>query len=214
MIEVKVDKSRLKAMAAGLPEYNRKAAQSVLKSISYQCNTMLKAYARTRRQWAYAPITPLFRKGAGYGSWFAKYSQYGVDPAQLQAKFGMLGAADVQGMERGKLKPLSKGFVTGAKRLASGYKMKQTFKRQRWQAKNLMQRMGSVKKVSRAVVKTWKSTGGSWHGLIPRVGWHTVRARPIVEPFLPTIRTFAIANMKRLYQQKMQTGKYPRDWYL
>jgi hypothetical protein len=216
MLEATVDLSEFKEFSRQLLPRHKKAASSALKSVSYQSNQMLKAFARSKGgkvAAGYAPITVALRKGAGYGSWFAKFSQYAVDEQDLQAKIGMLGPEDVVGISRGRIQPVSRGFAASAKRLARGYTFRQTRRRQRYQAKALMQ---SEKKYAQRIIRKQFKTAGaaSWHRLIPRVGIHRVQARPIVEPFMPTVKTFAIRNLRRLYVIKLKGERYSSDWYL
>jgi hypothetical protein len=216
MLEAIVDLSQFKEFSRQLLPRHKKAASSALKSVSYKVNQKLKPFARSKGgkvAAGYAPITIALRKGAGYGSWFAKFSQYAVDTETLQAKIGMIGPEDVVGINRGGLQPVSKGFTVTAKRLARGYTFRQTRRRQRHQVKALMQ---SEKKYAQRIIRKQFKTAGaaSWHRLIPRVGVHRVQARPIVEPFMSTIKRSAIDNLRRLYVIKLKGERYGSDWTL
>ena len=137
------------AVAKRAVPFHKKAMVAALRSEAYRLNTYgIRPYARSwgRGSWKpFSPITPLLRKGRGYGPWVAQFSRYHVDEENLYARIGILGqqvgvsryrTKPTAGAQR--FRPISQGFVASAKRHVSGHAVRVTGKAQRWMAKKIL----------------------------------------------------------------------------
>lgn len=201
MLDVIIDAKQFQKEIKDLPDASRAALVSVMRSEAFRVGGILKSYAKSGGEgWPKeAPITKALRRGRGYGAWFARWTRYFVDPVQLTAYAGIIAKGDVD-MAAARFQPVSKQFGDTAKRIARGYKFTQTKRRQREQAALLTAKYKSAKGQAR-VIK-----------LIPRIGPHFVKPRPVVYPIFQRERARSVRNIERLWKIKLEGRRYSKDW--
>ena len=209
-LAIQVEKKSFDILARRITPFHKKAMVAALRAEGYRLNMRgIKPYARSwgRGSWKpVSPVTPLLRKGRGYGPWVARFSRYYVDAERLTAHVGLLGK-----LPNARFKPISKGFIASAKRHASGHSIFITGKAQRYMAKKVLD--PGAKHFSR--LKTAKGAFNKWnrlHKAIPRAGLHRVKPRPFAEPVLAEQRQRSIRNITRLYATKINGLRFDRDW--
>lgn len=212
MLSISIDDSELRNLAATWPARHYSAAKSAIQSVSYEMSKYYAAYARTGPHGPFAPLTVATRKQfkGGYGAWIARFTRYYVDPNSLQAQIGVLSKGDIgqsyfktppQGageLTLAKLRPISGGFSKAAKRHARGYGTRISKENQR--------------KIAKALMKVYGKDADWIHKLIPSLGFHRVKARPIARPVYETRRAWAISAVRSLYKIKMEGLRYSRSW--
>lgn len=162
-----------------------KVTASVLKSEAYRLNEAVKSYAQSGGFGPFAPATVGLRKGAGFGPWFARFTRYYVDPKTLTAQIGLLTKADVE-RTHARIRPISMGFARAAMALQKGYTVQITRREQVAIARRLQAKYGEPKRARSTTSaahygRLWaRVLHGSWHRMVPKLGAHQVRPRPIV----------------------------------
>jgi hypothetical protein len=162
-----------------------KVTASVLRSEAYRLNEKVRSYARGTDFGPFAPATVGLRKGSGYGPWFAKFTRYYVDPKNLTAQIGLLTKADME-RTHARIRPISMSFARSAMALQKGYTVEITRKEQAVIAKRLQAKYGQPKRARSTTSaahygRMWaRLLYGSWHRMVPRLGTHTVKPRPII----------------------------------
>ena len=199
-----VDTSELVRLQRQFPKRNEAAMATAIKAEARRLNLVVKKYAASEGEGEflpYAPATQVLRKRKSYGAWFAPYSRYFYDARQHRGFVGIITAKDV-GTSAIKFKPISRLFGNTAKRMARGYSFQMTRKGQRAMAAQLEAKYERVSSV----------LGDKWRSMIPRVGTHRVKPRPVIDPVFQREQHRSIRNMKRIFITKIQGGRYSRDW--
>lgn len=220
MLEISIDWKQVQKLAQKKPQQIRKVMIQTLRVEVYQLNKDIQLYARGQ-SWHQAPLTRALRKGRGYGPWFARFSRYYVDPERLTAYAGLISKDDIgtsylgstagamaldRRASRTRLNPISRGFATSARRLAKGYTVNITRQSQQSIAKALRRKgemMDSRRKRKLGVGKSVIRKYGGYFTLIPRIGQHKVRARPIVEKVWARNRGLVIRSIERNFARKL-----------
>jgi hypothetical protein len=205
VLEINLDDSQFRELAKELPEAHQAAATSVLRSVSSQLNVAYQGYARSTDFGPFAPLTVALRKGfgrtgkrgtmtrKGYGQWVGDFSRYFVDPDILLSLIGMLSKNEIDASQA-RFEPISRGFAMSAQKQAGGFDISIDRKRQRGIAKALMAQYGK---------------DAEWiHKIIPSLGIHHVRARPVADPVYEQMRAAAIQTCMDLYKAKMAGFRY------
>lgn len=205
MLEINLDDTEFKRLAEQLPEAHKSAAASVLRSVSYELSTGYRDFARTNDFGPFSPLTYAMRKGfgkqstagnmtrKGYGQWIGDFSRYFVDPDQLTAVIGILSKDDID-VRKARFEVISRGFARSAKRHAAGFRIQIDKARQRSIAKALMRQYGK---------------DAEWiHTIIPRIGAHQVKARPVAYPVYQANKAAVIRTCMELYKVKMAGLRY------
>jgi hypothetical protein len=203
--ELKINKSQFEKLAKDLPGRHQKAMGSVLSSVSNELRKQAAAYARSASFGTPSPLAVATRKQfkKGYGPWVAAFTRYSVNRKTLFAQVGLLSATDTgsQYLDEGRTaRVISRGFAAAARKLAKGGIITITKKKQIGIARALIKDYGA----------SMRLTALSY--LIPRVGPHTLRARPVFGPFGRSKRDWAVRKMAELYRVKMEGGRYSKSW--
>lgn len=210
MMQVQFDKTGLRRMRADFPQRHAAAQGAALKSESYRLNLKIQEYAKGQA-WKYAPITKLLRKWQGYGRWFAKFSRYYVDLANLTAFAGLIDKQPGQTNTSMRFTPISRSFASSARRLSAGFNMVIGKKEQRGIAKRLTNPTGKalrgIKTERGYERKLVKLTG-----MIPRLGVRRVAARPVAGPVLQQEYSRTVRNLQALYAAKFNGFGYSKNW--
>lgn len=197
MLFVDVDRSQFRRLARALPGRHQSAMRSALRAEAYRLRKVEQEYARGwggGRWSALHPITGKVRKKRrqGLGKWWARFTRYHVDPDRLEAMVGILSRDQLRGSTP-RFEPISRGFAAAAYRHARGYKFRVTRKTQAALAKILRERFKRTKRLM---------------GLLPKIGLHTVEARPVAEEVHRMERARTIRNLRHVYKVKMEGGRY------
>ncbi len=195
-LSIEVDIKQFRMMTNSILTRHRNAIAAALLSESWRLKKEMRTYAR-RHPWRQAPVTPFFRKSRkSYGPWFASFTFYAVDREQGLAKLGVLDRSAILNMKVSKgFRPASSGYARNARRHAGGWGFYQTRARQKAMYAHLLSlrtRSGRAR-VNRARA----------YSMIPKVGWHYVRPRPVVEAVINRQRHRIVENLKRKYKAKL-----------
>lgn len=199
-------------MLTALTKRHEQALTAAIKGEAYRLNTVMRAYARSKYR-DRSPTARYFGKTRqNYGRWIAGMVRYAVDPLTLQARVGVIGRGDLAGMPGARrVQPVSIGFARSARKLASGFRFYQTYKRKRAMYAQMysrkLKRYGG--QYDRQLAIPMKRRFGY---LVPSVGWHTVRARPVADPVARRERHRSTRNILRLYRIKMRGGRFKNGW--
>jgi hypothetical protein len=209
MLTVQVDSNVTRALSLLSQDLDSILA-SALRSEAYRLNTLIQETARSEDFGPFAPYTVAARKGRGYGPWFARFSRYFVDPEFLEAGAGLLGPDEAPRGKR-RFAPISRQFVRTAAMHAKGYTVEITRERQRKIAQFLQKKYGGALKRTTAARNRRTMTSlnvSGWHKMIPRVGTHTVKARPIVSRVWTGEESNIQENIRRMVMEKLLYGRY------
>lgn len=202
---IKIKDGELRSFTENFGTINPEILKRAIKKETWRLYKAAKTYAKNESKtgWApYAPITKALRKGRGIGSWANRFLRFHIDEETLTSQIGVLGKADVKDP---RFKPISNQFVGSYRALAQGYTFRQTRKRQRAQFAALRSKgkfgylegtdpfslVGGKKKFKRLTV------------LVPKVGEHRVRARPIIDPVAEREREQSVSNIIRYYKDRV-----------
>jgi len=208
MLTIKMDSSQLKALMERFPQQNKAAMASALRSESYRLSQAYRAYASSHDFGPFAPMTIALRKGKGYGPLISRFTRYFVDPKKLVGFAGILSKDDIN-ITSARFQPISRGISSSAKRLAAGYAITIDRAKQRKIAKRLQAK--GLTKTGRAS-KAWGRKYGDYHLMVPRIGLHRVKPRPIAAIVMMKERSRSVRNLARLYAIKMQGGRWSKSW--
>lgn len=223
MLAVKVDYSELNDLLKHIGPVHKDILYKSIRNESYRLHRVMRSYARfmAGSGWKpFAPITKAFRKGRGIGSFLGPARgagiRYHVDPDTLRGEIGVLSRRDVRKYKDARFEGVSAQFAQAATRLASGYKFRQTRKRQRQQYAALKARgkIGYLAGRGHLIFRT-KTLEKRYGVIVPRVGWHRVKARPFVEPVAMKEQQRSVHNISRLYKDrvaKLNTRGWINRW--
>lgn len=210
MFAIEIEKSKFDAWAKRLPRRHEYAMYTALRAeglrlakrawVRYACS---EGHGRFR---PYAPVTIALRKGwrgvgKGYGQWMKGLGRYWVDRESLTAYIGVLGRDKFKAAP--KLQPLSKQFAQSARLHARGYAVFISRKVQRRIAARLQRKYMGYKRASKRA---------EFHRMVPKVGWHYVKRRPVAPVVARRERRKSIRNVMRIYVTKMMGERYGRTW--
>ena len=213
MIDVSMDAEGVKATFRALPAARVKAQVDAMKVGAFEFNKHIRRYATGQGDGSfrpYAPITPMLRKTfrLGYGQWFARFSFYDVSPSGDRGVAGMLGPGDQVG--GGKVRPVGKAMAKSAKKHATGYSIRITQKSQRSIAKRVFEKGRYRKRAGSSLRMTLFL--GIRSGLIPKIGWHRVKARPIVAPVRAAREREVMQKVRETYLLKLRAQLRQKAW--
>jgi hypothetical protein len=201
----------------GFEKINPIILTSCLRTVAFGLKKNIDDEARKRPN-DYAPITRVLRKGRGYGPWFAKFNRYFVDAKNLTAYAGILSASRVD-LGQARFKVISEEYAMSAERLARGYKFQMTRRRQKTLARLLREKV-----TGRAVGgelkggRTYKTHKGKVRALarygrmLPKLGPHGVKPRPIVEPVFRREKSRVIRDLAHLYTMKINGIRWDKGY--
>lgn len=196
-VRVGVNINKVHSDLSNILKRHEKAINAALLSESYRISKEMKAYAR-RHPWRQAPITKMWRKSSlPYGRWFARNVRYAIDKRSHFAKVGLLDSEALSGMSvYTRFKPISRGYARNARKLAAGYAFNQTRGRQKAMYARLygLKSRNGRRRVSRA----------RGVNMVPSVGWHAVRPRPIARAVLMRQRSKISRNIEQKYWTKFK----------
>jgi len=215
IFKVEINKKDLSLLARTIGHFNDKAFKWAIEREAYRLHRQLRQYAMRwgNKTWGpFAPITRVLRKGRGLGPWMGRYLRYHVQKAPLgyEAHIGVLSRKDKTLKGPKKFEPLSAQFAASYLRMARGYKFYQSRRRQRHQFA-VVKSKGKIPFSGQMPFSPTKALAKRHFVLVPKVGWHIVKARPFIEPVMRQERDRSIRNIRRLYSDRL-AGVNNKGW--